>query len=507
MAEPQAIAHAAQDKNGVWREPHELAAHLREVAQRAAQQAAHFNASDWAYLAGLWHDLGKYRPRFQRYIRKASGFEADAHIRGEAGKAPHSTAGALLARERFGLAGQVLAYLIASHHAGLYDYTDLASRLQQDDSRAELNEALAAQPPADILDHSKFTLSLQHIPGGKDGFALWVRLLFSCLVDADFLDTEAYMDVGQAERRQAWPTLISLCAPFDAFIDALMAEKAQQAAPTPINALRADILAQCRNKAQEAPGLFSLTVPTGGGKTLSSLAFALEHAKHHHKRRVIYVIPYTSIIEQTANIFRGIFGDVVVEHHSNAESDPEKEQHKSRLACENWDAPLIVTTNVQFFESLFAAKTSRCRKLHNIVDSIVVLDEAQLLPTDFLQPILHALKLLTTHYGVSVVLSTATQPALSTRSYFDAKNNLDGLDNVREIMRDPAALYAAFDQRVKVHLPSDWHSPTPWDELAARVAQDAAALVIVNRRQDARELWQRLPQGSLHLSALMCGQH
>lgn len=504
--EPRPIAHAARNTDGSWRNPHDLAEHLREVARLAADFAASFGGSDWAHLAGRWHDLGKYRPRFQRYIRLASGFETDAHIRGEAGKAPHSTAGALLACNRFKEVGRVLAYLIAGHHAGLYDWNSESSsleyRLQQQDSRAELDEALAAEPPAEVLNSGAFQPNLRNIPGGRDGFALWLRLLFSCLVDADFLDTEAYMQPAQAGQRGLWPNLTTLLGQFDHH----MADLGTRAEPTAINRLRAEILAQCRAKALEAPGLFSLTVPTGGGKTLSSLAFALEHAKRHDKRRIIYIIPYTSIIEQTADVFREIFGDAVIEHHSNAETDPTKENHKSRLACENWDAPIIITTNVQFFESLFAARTSRCRKLHNIVDSVVVLDEAQLLPPEFLQPILDMLNLLTRHYGVSAVLSTATQPALSTREYFDASSNLCGLDGVREIVADPDALYCALE-RVKISLPTDWSASVTWDALADDLTRRASVLAIVNRRNDARELWRRMPEGTLHLSALMCGAH
>ena len=500
------IAHAARNTDGTWREPHDLADHLRAVAQLAAGFAARFGGSDWAYLAGLWHDLGKYRPRFQRYIRLASGFEADAHIRGEAGKAPHSTAGALFACDRFKESGRVLAYLIAGHHAGLHDWnsenSSLEYRLQQQDSRSELDETLAAEPPAELLDSGSFQPDLRRIPGGRDGFALWLRLLFSCLVDADFLDTEAYMQPSQTGQRGLWPDLTTLVGQLDRH----MVHLESRAKRTSVNRLRTEILAQCRAKAAETPGLFSLTVPTGGGKTLSSLAFALEHASRYDKRRVIYVIPYTSIIEQTADVLREIFGDAVIEHHSNAETEPAKENHKSRLACENWDAPIVVTTNVQFFESLFAASTSRCRKLHNIVDSVVVLDEAQLLPPEFLQPILDVLNLLTRHYGVSVVLSTATQPALGTREYFDASRNRRGLDSVREIVADPDALYRALE-RVRISLPTDWSATVTWDQLADDLTRRDCVLAIVNRRNDARELWRRMPEGTLHLSGLMCGAH
>lgn len=502
MDRPHPIAHASLDADGNWREPHDLIVHLKCVGELASVFAARFGP-DWALLAGRWHDLGKFRPRFQRYIRVASGFEADAHIKGEVGKAPHSTAGALLAVDRFGPAGRVLAYLIAGHHAGLADwFGGLDARLADPASRAELEESLGEEPPAEILDVGDFREDLRNIPGGKDGFALWVRMLFSTLVDADFLDTERYMDPERFASRNTWPDLEKLAPLFDTY----MGKLASNAAATAVNAVRNDVLRQCRLAASLAPGLFSLTVPTGGGKTLSGMAFALEHARAHGKRRIIHVIPYTSIIEQTADIFRSIFGEAVVEHHSNAESSPSDETATSRLACENWDAPIIVTTNVQFFESLFASRTSRCRKLHNIVDSVVVLDEAQLLPPEFLQPILDVLNLLTRHYGVTVVLSTATQPALTSRQYFDTRQNLRGLDRVREIIADPDELYAALE-RVAVQLPDDWHQPTDWPQLARMLTAVDTVLAIVNTRKDARALWEAMPQGTLHLSALMCGAH
>jgi CRISPR-associated endonuclease/helicase Cas3 len=348
---------------------------------------------------------------------------------------------------------------------------------------------------------------MKTIPGGSRGFALWLRMLFSCLVDADFLDTEAYMDPHKGTKRGNWPTLEELHTAFDAY----MADKARGAEDTDVNRARAIVLAQSRAKAAEAPGLFSLTVPTGGGKTLSSLAFALEHAKKYEKRRIIYVIPYTSIIEQTADVFRTAFAaageDVLIEHHSNAEADPKQENSRSRLATENWDAPVIITTSVQFFESLFAAKTTRCRKLHNICNSIVVLDEAQLLPAEFLQPILDVLNLLSKHYGVTVVLSTATQPALATvNDYLDPKKHINGLDNVREIIADPDALYKALE-RVHVVLPAEMSKHETWEDVASRISTYESVLAIVNTRKDARELHSLLPKGTLHLSALMCGAH
>lgn len=489
---------------------HPLADHLRAVAALAARFSAPFDAAEpgrrWSYWAGLWHDLGKYRPGFQKYVRQAEN--TDAHIEGKVGgrEKTHSAAGALWAIRQLNQPnrpyGHILAYLIAGHHAGLDDWDEgLKERLAREDAQCELAETLAAQPPAELLAHGELAA---RIPGGSAGFALWVRMLFSCLVDADFLDTEAHFDAGKPERRAGFPTLAQMRQTFDAHMAAL------PVASMPVNVLRADILRQCRTKAALPPGLFSLTVPTGGGKTLSSLAFALEHAAAHDKRRIIYAIPYTSIIEQTADVFREVFeslGDeVLIEHHSQADAAEKDETARSRLACENWDAPLIVTTNVQLFESLFAVKTSRCRKLHNIAGSVIVLDEAQQLPPIFLQPILDVLNLLVAHYGVTVLLCTATQPALSSTRYFDASKNLRGLENVREIIDAPDALFEAL-KRVDVELPAYWHTPTAWADLATQLSAEDCVLAIVNTRKAARELQRLMPEGTLHLSALMCGAH
>jgi len=501
---PEPLAHSGG---------HLLHQHLRSVAEMAAGFSQTFDSDPvtqrWAYLAGLWHDLGKYRAGFQRYINQADHPE-DAHIEGKVGgrEKTHSAAGALWAMQRLPKPyGNVLAYLIAGHHAGLDDWHGgLAERVQNPDSLTELSEALDAKPPEHILLHRDFDPDGRPIPGGAFGFALWVRMLFSCLVDADFLDTEAHFDKTGPQRRDGFASLEQMRSAFDAS----MRVKAETATPSQVNTLRSDILRQCRDKAALPPGFFSLTVPTGGGKTLSSLAFALNHAQAHDKRRIIYAVPYTSITEQTADVFRSVFkdlgNDVLVEHHSQADAADQAETARSRLACENWDGPLIVTTNVQLFESLFAAKTSRCRKLHNIVGSVIVLDEAQQLPPAFLQPILDVLNLLVKHYGVTVVLCTATQPALNSTDYFDKSKDLRGLENVREIIDNPDSLFDAL-RRVDVELPPDLQDSTPWTDVAARVAREDCVLTIVSTRNAARELHRLLPEGTLHLSALMCGAH
>ncbi len=478
---------------------HDLDEHLRGVGKLAEEYAQVFGSGDWARVAGLWHDLGKYSAEFQRRIKSVSGYDAEAHLEGQSGRVDHSTAGAQYAIDRFGVHGRILAYLIAGHHAGLPDWHTSetaggALKVRLDD-RIHLKRTLSQTIPHEILSQPKPTSVLL---GKAEGFALWVRMLFSCLVDADFLDTEAFMDADKAGQRINALTLPDLLQRFNAYME----RQFLKVPSTHVNRIRAEVLRQCRDKAREAPGLFSLTVPTGGGKTLSSLAFALEHAVLHGKRRIIYAIPYTSIIEQTANVFRDIFPNEVIEHHSNL--DPEKETVRSRLAAENWDAPLIVTTNVQFFESLFAARTSRCRKLHNIVDSVVVLDEAQLLPPEFLQPILDVMNALVRNYGVTFVLSTATQPALGTLKTF--QRTLRGLDNVREITNDPDTLYHNLE-RVTVTWPRDFHLAQDWDDIARQIQQHPCVLAVVNSRADARELHRRMPDGTIHLSALMCGEH
>lgn len=473
--------------------------HLENVAKLAGGFAGEFGATSWGYLAGLWHDLGKYDPEFQRYIRAST----EASQETKPGKVNHSTAGGLLAVERFGKFGRILAYLIAGHHAGLPDWqsetspqASLAYRLDQSQ---HLAAALAGGVPLSIRELPQPTDKAKN--GTELSRALWLRMLFSCLVDADFLDTESFMDRERAAHRGGYPTLAELAPKFEKY----MAKKTANAPVTEVNSIRTEVLAACRATASEKPGLFTLTVPTGGGKTLSSLAFALRHALAHGKRRIIYVIPYTSIIEQTADQFRAIFGDVVLEHHSNLDvADQSRETERSRLACENWDAPLIVTTTVQFFESLFASRTSRCRKLHNIANSIVILDEAQLLPVDFLKPVLEVIQEMQMNYGVTFVLSTATQPALGPHKSMDF--DFSGLSGLRELIPASLSLHERL-QRIKLEVVDKLAAPLSWDELATRLMDQDSVLCIVNRRDDARVLWEKMPEGTFHLSALMCGAH
>lgn len=476
--------------------------HLNKVAHWTAKFAEEMvgatdtSIREWGYIVGLWHDVGKYSIDFQD------------RLRGLLQRVDHSTAGAQYIAERFNHppVGQLLAYLIAGHHAGLADWNrngsdrDLCARLQCNGVPDWRFHA-----PSELLRGVELGLP----PCRKDQAALFARLLFSCLVDADFLATEAFMNPERACRRVSWPTTV--LGRMEAALKARFREFGQ--ATTRVNSHRSSIRKACLEAAERSPGIFTLTVPTGGGKTLSSLAFGIRHALKHGLRRVIYVIPYTSIIEQTAREFRSTFADlsteighdVVLEHHSNFEADEQNDERSVwQLTAENWDAPLIVTTNVQFFESLYANKTSRCRKLHNIGRSVIILDEAQNLPVDYLHPCLDILKQLTEVAGCSVVLCTATQPAIGKREG-DFPIGLD-LSPEREIVPNPRQLYEDL-RRVTLHRESD---PVSDSVLADRLREERRVLCIVNTRRHAARLFGELGQedpANLHLSAQLCPAH
>ncbi|MBF0218184.1 MAG: CRISPR-associated helicase Cas3' [Gammaproteobacteria bacterium] len=507
-----AIAHICRDDSGQFRKPHSIEGHLSETAKLAAIAARDFQSESWVELAGRWHDLGKYRRRFQDYIRLETGYEAEnAHIE-NGQRAPHSTAGAIHAIEQLGATGQghLLAYLIAGHHAGLPDWdgdgrASLSYRLKE--SRSEYEEALQGQIPTNILAGT--VPQLPHFNNrSPTALSLWMRLLFSALVDADFLDTERYMAPDQAAKREQWPTLVQLSERFEVSITGL--QQRAQSEKSPLAKIRHAIYQQTLEAAQWQSGLFSLTVPTGGGKTLASLAFALQHAKKYQKRRIIYAIPYTSIIEQNAAVFRQFLGeDAVLEHHSTLDRPPNEESGRSRLSAENWDAPLIVTTNVQLFESLHASRTSRCRKLHNLVNSVIILDEAQQLPRDFHAPITAVMQQLADDYGVSWLLCTATQPELSQQKNPFGQIIMEGLGDVREIITNPADLASQL-QRVTLTMPDKRMSrPSDWRVIAEQLAEESVVLAIVNSRKDARTLFELLPEEGqrFHLSAQMCAEH
>lgn len=471
--------------------------HLAHVAELARRFASAFGSGEWGYRAGLWHDLGKYREEFQR------------RIRGSREQAPHASTGAAFAAE---CRSHDLAFVIGGHHAGLanpFESLESGGPLplrQVIEDGARVLEQCRARIPSDFLDHTLPAAPehLRALAGDRRALPyareMWVRLLFSALVDADRLATEAFSEANKRAFVAEYDGIGALRARLDEKLDRFHAD-------TAVNALRARVLADCRRSADHAPGLFSLTVPTGGGKTLASMAFALRHAERYGLRRVIVVVPFTSIIEQNAEVYRGMLGPRnVIEHHSGVDetarhqADAELEVRR-RLATENWDAPVVVTTSVQFVETLFASHPSRCRKLHNVVRSVIIVDEAQTLPTEFLLCVLDAIRELVRGYGCSLVLSTATQPALLRRPTMEW-----GLAGVREIVREPRTLAQEL-RRVRVHWPPDGDT-TPYVELAGELAAHDRVLAIVHQRKDARDLAKQLPDADrFHLSTRMCAAH
>ena len=480
--------------------------HLNKVAWWTAKFASEMfapestqrkSAWDWGNIAGLWHDLGKFSAEFQERL-KGAPFPVD-----------HSTAGArhTAVCQPF---GPLVSYLIAGHHAGLADGSSL---FFGERAKKGIPDWLAnAQASGIPLDLALPNPPLTRQNAGNDAMAFMLRFFFSCLVDADFLATEAFMNQNQAKLRAVWPDdIISRMLPV---LENHLTTKFANSADTPVNQARENVRQACFTAATHDSGFFSLTVPTGGGKTLSSLLFALRHAHLHGHRRIIYVIPFTSIIRQNADVFREALAalskelgrEIVLEHHSKFEPKPSTEDNERdlhRLASENWDAPIIVTTNVQFFESLFANRTSSCRKLHRIARSIIIFDEVQALPARLLHPILRSLTCLVKDLGCTAVLCTATQPALDLRDGFTI-----GIppQEITPIIQDEAALFQTL-RRVE---PENLGSCDD-ESLISHIRQHAAngCLLILNTTRAAQTLHQKLSAHltAFHLSARMCPAH
>ncbi|MBI4660118.1 MAG: CRISPR-associated helicase Cas3' [Verrucomicrobia bacterium] len=509
-------AHTAEDENGkrlpksAWQL---LKDHLCQVAKLAKSFASAMALETEAFLAGLLHDLGKYAERFQTRLD-------DNSIHG----INHWTAGARRAAE---LNSSLVGYAIDGHHTGLPAAVALQQSLKKmEDSimareHTGCTESVAELMSRLVADGVQLPLAPARLQEDWFAAALRTRMLFSCLVDADFLDTEKHFDPEAAAQRAVPPL-----QPGQA-LELLQAALAAKPSDGPVNRLRRQLLADCLNGSEKSPSLFTLTAPTGSGKTLASLAFALRHIAHHNValppndprrlRRVIVVIPYTSIIEQTARVFRELFEtefgvDYVLEHHSavaprerkeDTGRDAEEERlRRARLAAENWASPVIVTTSVQFFESLFAHKPSDCRKLHNIARSVVLFDEVQTLPARLVPSLLSAVRLLTQEpYGVTAVFMTATQPAFAS-----AKAALPYGWDPTPIESDRNAL-AETMRRTRIELPRQ-DERLSWPAVAAKLGEHPQALCVVNTTAHARELFRLLPmENRFHLSARLCPAH
>ena len=480
---------------------HSLKDHLEETAKLASSFARSFNSEQWAHIGAICHDIGKYNQAFQDYLSHKCGLTNIPYPKTE-----HAVQGALFLKQftnnKCKELYKIFDCLIACHHTGLQDYSHLNSRFDGKDLHFLKGNVFASELSKNIKIPN-------NIPCKKiSELHLWIRMLFSCVVDADFLDTEYFYDNNKRALRASNKNIVSLKELLNkSFNDRDESLKLSDKFNSPINKVRRDILEQCNNASKEKPGFFTLQVPTGGGKTLSSMSFALNHAVFHGKERVITVIPYTSIIEQTSQILKNIFGELnVLEHHSNIDIDNVKTQNK--LASENWDAPIIVTTNVQFFESLLASRTSQCRKIHNIANSVIILDEAQMLPVEFLYPVLDVLKTLVTVFKCTVVICTATQPVLSG-TIGEQSVKFSGIDEqqITPIIKNPIHL---FESLKRTNIIDKTKEIQCWRSLTDEIIKNKQSLTVVNRRRDCRELWDILSEKSnkpIHLSALMCGQH
>lgn len=466
--------------------------HQLSVARLAENFALEFGFGICGRIMGLLHDKGKEQTKWQEYIKGVTGYDKDyASVR----KGPsHAYVGACIAQQMYPQIAPLIAQPIVGHHRGLYDYCDY---IEETKKNIPDEVTIPESDPCNIpkLQNLK-PYDYHHI----------VRMLFSCLVDADSLDTEEFMNPEQASLRGAHTTMAELLGKLEEHLSQLK-EKSED---TEVNRIRNYVQEQCVKESQGKTGFYSLTVPTGGGKTLASVLWALNHAVKNHLHRIIIAIPYTSIIVQTAATLKAIFGEEnVLEHHSNVNTDNIKnreQRERMQLATENWDYPIIVTTNVQLFESLFSNKRSDCRKLHNIVKSVLILDEVQTLPMNFYKPIVHTLDTLCRLFGTSVLFTTASQPVLTGR--IEGTNpsvGFDALHAVHEIIPEEARLH---DKLRRVVLKVD-DSPKSYDEIAAELAKHQRVLCIVNTRRDAKELYERLPKEGicLHLSRMMCPTH
>ena len=468
--------------------------HQRGVAERCARFASEFGMADWGRVLGLLHDVGKELPAFQQYIRRESGYDPNAIVNG-----PHQHAfvGGLVARQLFSPQHSLLCNALMGHHRGLYNCNEMVTKLNE--------------PIPDSITIPDIDVSLT-FPAEWEGklqtsdFHALQRMLFSCLVDADFLDTEAFIQPEQAALRGGRASLDDLLKKIEQHLSHIKLHSED----THVNRVRNYVQEQCRKQGAKPRGCYSLTVPTGGGKTLSSLLWAMRHAVAHRLQRVIIAIPYTSIIVQTAATLKNIFGEEnVLEHHSefdNRTIDNDELKQAMKLATENWDYPIIVTTNVQLFESLYSHRTSSCRKLHNIVSSVIILDEVQTLPLNHMQPIVDSLNTLHRLFNVSLLFTTASQPILSGEIIGgNPLVRFSALPHITEIIPSKANLHEQL-RRVEISFDSTQRT---YRDIAGRIAQHERILCVVNTRRDAKALYDLLPQEGLtiHLSRMMCPEH
>ena len=471
------IAHLNEERTQTLKD------HLCGTAELAGRFAERFGKADWGYACGMLHDIGKYSLAFQDKIKNNSNRQVD-----------HSTAGAKACFEKGGMYS-FMSYCIAGHHSGLPDYGSSSdpgnAPTLQGRKKKHIEDCDAYKSEIHIPEIKTLPFDPKNSPDPDFSLSVFIRMLYSCLVDADFLDTEYFMKEGRTQRETGEEPSVLLEKLKKHVAGWLLNEDTET-----VNGRRTEILRHCFEWGHKERGIFQLTVPTGGGKTIASLAFALQHAVENQMDRVIYVIPYTSIIEQNAAVFRKILGEQnVLENHYNVDYESTEELMPMQLASENWDKPVVVTTNVQFFESLFANKSSKCRKLHNIANSVIIFDEAQMLPTDYLKPCIAVMEELAANFGSSIVLCTATQPALSP--FFQRKMP------VTELCPRVEEQFRFFERATFQNV-----GTISEDELIEKLQKEEQALCIVNTKKRAQRLYQKMKgEGVFHLSTAMYPKH
>lgn len=501
LTPPKYISHVRKDTDGNIVAYQSNEEHSRGVAELAARFASEFGMGDFGRIMGLLHDKGKEKDEFQNYIRFQNEL-TDKKAYTQEGKA-HAYVGGVLAKEMYEQLFPILSYPIAGHHSGLDNYY---SSNGSKGLKAKMEQVIPSEVEKLISEELCIPSCFYHPTVSEMTHV--TRMLFSCLKDADCLNTEDFMNHETFVLRTRPKAPIAELLPL---LENYLCKLSQQACDSDVNRIRKQIQCYCREKSTFEKGFYGLTVPTGGGKTLSSLLWAMLHAKENNLKRIIIAIPYTSIIVQTARILKQIFGeDNVLEHHCNFDVEQiknEEDREKMTLAMENWDFPIIITTNVQLFESMFSSKGSDCRKLHNIVNSVIILDEVQTLPISFLNPIVNALKTYKLLFGISVLFTTASQPVLCGQHKSLANDVLNGIDEKEwhEIVPETELLH---DKLRRVELSFD-DEVSSYDEIAERIARHKIVLCIVNSKKEAREIFNRLPHEGLtiHLSRWMYAEH
>ncbi len=547
------IAHAKKNSSAEKGfDIHLLEKHLCGVADKSKLFALKIGLEMQGEVIGLLHDLGKYSSTFQNYIRSAVGLvnpDTDDFVdaAGLRGRIDHSSAGAQYIWNALKSQGkqekmvaQMLALCIASHHSGLIDCLTsegedkFSQRMTKPEEKCHLRET-ESSANREIILTARNILGSQNLithlikkikeiyqyAGGQNTIfhfhvGLLVRYLFSCLIDADRLDTANFFESPeQAKCRQlgkyiGWEPLINR---LDRKLNSFAAEKE-------IDRIRADVSNRCLEKSKKPKGLFTLTVPTGGGKTLASLRFALHHAQKHKLDRIIYVVPYTSIIDQNADEVRNILedsylnkrGSVVLEYHSNLVFEENKTQWREKLLAENWDAPVIFTTSVQFLECLFSGGTRNARRMHQLANAVIIFDEIQTLPIRTVHMFNNAINFLTKTCGSSVVLCTATQPLLGEVS---KEKGCLSINSSNELVEDTQKL---FSDLKRVEIIDKTKSSGEWSdgEIVAlandEICSSGSCLIIVNTKPKARAIFEQCKKNihivsRYHLSTNMCAAH